>query len=46
MLTGDAGDDVYVFAGEASLGTDTIVEGGYDGSDTLDFSDLNFGALE
>lgn len=43
-LDGGAGDDRYVFAGNSSLGNDTIVEGTVwsTGNDTLDFSAAKF----
>lgn len=43
-LTGGAGNDTFKFAGVESLGTDRLVEAAAGGSDTLDFSQLDFGA--
>ena len=43
-LTGLGGNDIYAFGGEVDLGVDTIEEAVGGGSDTLDFTDLFFGA--
>ena len=43
-LKGKTGDDTYAFSGEEDLGTDTIEEAVGEGSDTLDFTNLLFGA--
>ena len=43
-LTGNSGNDRYVFSGTVGLGTNSIVELASGGTDTLDFSNLNFGA--
>lgn len=37
VLTGGAGDDIYVFDTDLALGSDTIIEAG-GGTDTIDFS--------
>jgi hypothetical protein len=42
-IYGGSGDDTYVFAGTNSLGTDTLFETASGGSDTLDFSALDYG---
>jgi len=41
-LIGRAGDDTYAFAGSQDLGTDTIVELANQGTDTLDFDELEY----
>lgn len=38
-ITGGDGDDVYVYSGTASLGSDLLVEVADEGSDTVDFSE-------
>ena len=44
ILDGGVGNDTYVFSGEVDLGTDTLIEAAGNGSDTLDFMNLLFGA--
>jgi Ca2+-binding RTX toxin-like protein len=42
-IYGGSGNDTFAFAGTASLGTDSLFEFNNGGSDTLDFSALDFG---
>ncbi|MBI2824024.1 MAG: DNRLRE domain-containing protein [Planctomycetia bacterium] len=42
-LAGGAGDDTYAFTGQGNLGLDPISEAAGGGTDTFDFSNLDFG---